>query len=181
MAYKQNPARGQSDSYDSNSFKKWRNGEGDPPMKTETSSSRDDEGLLTVVTTKTGKSSGASSGGKLASKEKWNQFLNTPEGKLYSQKKKEKTEITQVPSKPAVKIESGTNVRDVMDKIPQTSIDKDLSTLEDWHEEGKKRGGSSMHSKGRFGMQMKQFFTSKGGGGKGYCPECLKKSSKKYR
>ncbi len=31
MAYKQNAGRGKLDSYDSNSFKKWRNGEGDPP------------------------------------------------------------------------------------------------------------------------------------------------------
>ena len=93
MAYRQNPARGQSDSYSSFIDNGLISGEGDPPMKTETSSSRDGEGLLTVVTTKTGKSSGASSKGKLASKKQWNQFLNTPEGRLYSQKKKEKTEI----------------------------------------------------------------------------------------
>ena len=114
MAYRQNPGRGKLNSYASILSKGLINGEGNPPTKTETTSSRDDKGLLTVVTTKTGKSSG----GKLATSDQWNQFLSTPEGQLYSQKKKERKEITQVPIKPAMSIDSDMGIRDVQGVTP---------------------------------------------------------------
>lgn len=154
MAYRQNPARGQSDSYSSFIDNGLISGEGDPPMKTETSSSRDDEGLLTVVTTKTGKSSGASSKGKLASKEEWNQFLNTPEGKSYSQKKKEKTEMTQVPTKPAVKIESGSNIRDVEGVTP-------VKLKETESKQKKSSSKSRRKRKPRFKPKKQKLFSTK--------------------
>ena len=66
-------------------------------------------------------------------------------------------DIKQVPIKSAVEVESGANVRDVKG-VP-------LVETQETQKEKKKRGGSSMHSKGRLGMQMKQFFKSKNRGG----------------
>ena len=167
MAYKQNPARGQSDSFDSLSFIKWRNGEGDPPTPTKTTTttledgstrthtvSRDDQGLLTQVIEKRKKSSGASSEGKLASKEKWNQFLNSPKGKAWQEKQYERKELKQVPIKPAVKIESGSNIRDVEGVTP-------VKLKETESKQKKSSSKSRRKRKPRFKPKKQKLFSTK--------------------
>jgi len=152
MAYKQNAGRGKSDSYASMISKGLINGDGDPPMKTTTTSDRDDEGLLTVTTTSTGKSSG----GKLASSDQWNQFLSSPEGELYSQKKKERKEITQVPVKPAMKVESDAKVRDVKGVTPVQPKE-----VEDKYKQKRSSSYSKRKRKPKFKQKKQKLFSVK--------------------
>lgn len=127
-----------------------------------TTSSRDPKGLLTVTT----KTSSSGSGKEKASKEDWNKFLNSPEGKAYTFKKEAKKSLTQVPVKGAITVDTSTDIRDVQG-VP--GIEKE-----------KPRGGSSMKGRGRLKYNIKKAFTKKNkGGGGGFCPECIKKFSSK--
>jgi hypothetical protein len=154
MAYKQKPGRGKCSPF--KAVEKYtnsplKNGDGDD-KKTKITTSRDDEGLLTVTTTTRQKSSG----GSLTSSDQWNKFLSSPEGELYSQKKKERKEITQVPIKPAISVDSDVSIRDVKGVTPVQPQE-----VEEKYKQKRSSSKSRRKKKPKFKQKKQKLFSTK--------------------